>query len=60
MPGHTLVVNDPDTTVFTDILVYEHAHKSKRVGALALLQDARPGELWAADRHLCTHTLLQR
>jgi IS4 transposase len=59
MPGHTLVVYDPDSALVTDILACEDAHESERVGAAALLQDAQPGELWIADRHFCTRTLLQ-
>lgn len=59
MPGHTLVVYDPDSALVTDILACEDAHESERVGAAALLQDAQPGELWIADRHFCTRTQLQ-
>lgn len=59
MPGHTLVVYDPDSALVTDILACEDAHQSERVGAAVLLQDAQPGQLWIADRHFCTRTLLQ-
>ena len=59
MPGHTLVVYDPDSALVTDILACEDAHESERVGAAFLLKDAQPGQLWIADRHFCTRTLLQ-
>lgn len=58
MPGHTLVVYDPDSALITDILACEDAHQSERVGAATLLQDAQPGQLWIADRHFCTRALL--
>lgn len=59
MPGHTLVVYDPDSALVTDILACEDAHESERVGAKTLLEQAQCGELWIADRHFCTRTLLQ-
>lgn len=59
MPGHSLVVYDPDTALVTDILACEDAHESERVGAAALQQRAQSGQVWIADRHFCTRTLLQ-
>ena len=59
MPGHTLVVYDPDSALVTDILACEDAHESERVGAATLLQQAQQGQVWIADRHFCTRTLLQ-
>ena len=59
MPGHTLVVYDPDSCLVTDILPCEDAHQSERVGAAILQQKAQPGQLWIADRHFCTRALLQ-
>lgn len=59
MPGHTLVVYDPDSALVMDILACEDAHESERVGAATLLQQAQQGQVWIADRHFCTRTLLQ-
>ena len=59
MPGHTLVVYDPDNALVTDILACEDAHESERTGAATLLQQSQQGQVWIADRHFCTRTLLQ-
>lgn len=59
MPGHTLVVYDPDSALVTDILACEDAHESERTGAATLLEQAQQGQVWIADRHFCTRTLLQ-
>jgi IS4 transposase len=36
----------------------EDAHESERVGVLPLIGCAQCGQLWIADRHFCTHTIL--
>jgi len=59
LPGHSLVVYDPDRGLVTDLVACEDAHASERAGVSPLLEDARPGELWIADRHFCTRTVLQ-
>jgi IS4 transposase len=59
MPGHTLVVYDPDRSLVTDIVACEDAHESERSGASVLVAGASAGQLWIADRHFCTRTLLQ-
>ena len=59
LPGHALVVYDPDTTLVADIIACEDAHASERSAAAQLLECAQPGELWIADRNFCTRTLLQ-
>lgn len=58
LPGHTLVVYDPDSTQVCDILACEDAYESERVGALQLVDSAQPGQAWIADRHFCTATVL--
>ena len=58
LPGQSLVVYDPDSGLVTDLLACEDAHESERVGAAALLDGAGPGQVWIADRHFCTRTLL--
>ena len=59
LPGHSLVVYDPDTGLVTDMIACEDAHESERVGATSLLDAVGPGQVWIADRHFCTRTLLQ-
>src|SRR3954449_11873906 len=59
LPGHSLVVYDPDSGLVTDLVACEDAHASERVAVAPLLADACPGELWIADRHFCTRTVLQ-
>src|SRR5689334_6755150 len=58
LPGHTLVVYDPDCGLVTDILPCEDAHQSERAAVADLLDSARPGQLWIADRQFCTRTVL--
>ena len=48
LPGHTLVVYDPDCGLVTDILPCEDAHQSARAAVADLLDSARPGQLWIA------------
>ncbi|MDV7214215.1 transposase, partial [Azotobacter beijerinckii] len=38
----------------------EDAYESERTGVLPLLDSARPGQLWMADRHFCTRSILER
>jgi IS4 transposase len=59
LPGHTLVVYDPDRTLVTDIVACEDAHAQERSAMAPLLQCAQPGQLWMADRNFCTHTIVQ-
>ena len=59
LPGPTLVVYDPDAGWVTDLVACEDAYESERTAAATLVAGARPGELWIADRHFCTRTLLQ-
>jgi IS4 transposase len=58
LPGQALVVYDPDCGLVTDILPCEDAHQSERAVVAALLESAQPGQLWMADRHFCTRTVL--
>lgn len=58
LPGHALVVYDPDQALVCDLVACEDAHESERVGAACLIASAEPGQRWIADRHFCTETLL--
>jgi len=59
LPGQTLVVYDPDSGLVTDIVASEDAHQSERASVAPLLDSAQPGQLWIADRHFCTRTIMQ-
>jgi IS4 transposase len=59
LPGHTLVVYDPDRTLVADIVACEDAYTQERTVATPLLACAQSNELWIADRNFCTRTLLQ-
>jgi len=59
LPGQTLVVYDPDSGLVTDIVADEDAHQSERALVAPLLASAQPGQLWIADRHFCTRTIMQ-
>lgn len=58
LPGQSIVVYDPDSGLVTDLIAGEDAHQSERTLALPVLQRAGPGQVWIADRHFCTRTLL--
>jgi IS4 transposase len=51
-------VYDPDLGLVVDMVACEDAHASERAGVAPLLDGARPDELWIADRHFCTSTIL--
>lgn len=59
LPGHSLVVYDPDAGLVRDLVACEDAHESERVGVQPLVEGAQPGQLWIADRHFCTHAITQ-
>jgi IS4 transposase len=59
LPGHTLVVYDPDATLVTDIVPCEDAHASERSVAAVLVEGTGAGELWIGDRNFCTLALMQ-
>jgi IS4 transposase len=58
LPGHSLVVYDPDSGLVMDMVACEDAHASERVAVAPLLDGAQPGDLWIADRHFCTGVIL--
>lgn len=59
LPGHTLVVYDPDNALVYDIVACEDAHESERTGAAALIERAQAQQVWIGDRHFCTQAILQ-
>jgi IS4 transposase len=58
LPGHSLVVFDPDAGVVTDLVPCEDGHASERGLLATLLVDAQPGELWIGDRLFCTRAAI--
>lgn len=58
LPGHSLVVFDPDVGIVTDLVPCEDAHASERVLLAPLLAASRPGELWIGDRLFCTRAAI--
>jgi IS4 transposase len=58
LPGHALVVYEPDLGLVTDLIAVEDAHAQERSAVAPLLKCAGPGELWLADRNFCTSTIL--
>jgi IS4 transposase len=59
LPGHALVVYEPDLGLVTDLIPIEDAHAQQRSAMAPLLECAGAGELWLADRNFCTSTILQ-
>jgi len=59
LPGHTLVVYDPDNALVCDIVACEDAYESERTGAAVLIESARAKQVWIGDRHFCTQAILQ-
>jgi IS4 transposase len=54
LPGHSLVVYEPELGLVTNLLPCEDAHAQERVLSNTLLAHAQPGELWMGDRNFCT------
>jgi IS4 transposase len=59
LPGHSLVVFDPDAGVVTDLVPCEDGHASERPLLATLLAQAQPGELWIGDRLFCTRPAIR-
>jgi IS4 transposase len=58
LPGHALVVYDPDCELVCDMVACEDAYTSERAAVPPLLDRAQAGQLWIADRHFCTEAIL--
>lgn len=58
LPGHSLVVFDPDAGVVVDLVPCEDGHASERELLAPLLAASRPGELWMGDRLFCTRAAI--
>ena len=58
LPGHSLVVYDPDLGMVVDMEPCEDAYTQERAVMSPLLERAMPGELWIADRAFSTKAIL--
>jgi hypothetical protein len=58
LPGRSLVVYDPDTSLVVDVLPCEDGHAGERTLMAALVHAAQPGQLWIADRNFCTYDIM--
>ena len=58
LPGHALVVLDPERMLITDVVLCEDGHAQERSMTEAILEMVRPGDLWIKDRNFCTTAFL--
>jgi len=58
LPGQFLVVYDPDLGMVIDLIPCEDGHTQERALMGPILEAARPGDLWIADRNFSTRTNL--
>lgn len=58
LPGHSLVVLDPERMLITDVVPCEDGHAQERSMTEAILEMVRPGDLWIKDRNFCTTAFL--
>ena len=58
LPGHSLVVYDPDAGVVIDLVPCEDGHASERGLLAPLLAASQPRELWIGDRLFCTRAAI--
>ena len=58
LPGFSLVVYDPETSLACDLLAVEDAHDSEKNAILLLMDHVQPGDLWVGDRAFCTRRII--
>ena len=58
LPGHTLVVLEPDLMLATDVFPCEDGHAQERSLLPQVLKTVRRKDLWIADRNFCTTDFL--
>jgi IS4 transposase len=58
LPGHTLVVYDPDTGLVSDLVPCEDAHAQERTLVPAVIGTVQAGQLWIADRNFSTKAIM--
>lgn len=58
LPGKSLVVLDPDLKMAIDLFPCSDGHALERSLFESVLQRVKPGELWIAERNMCTQGFL--
>jgi len=58
LPGHALVVFDPERMLIDDVVLCEDGHAQERSLTEAILEMVQPGDLWIKDRNFCTTAFL--
>lgn len=58
LPGHALVVLEPETRLATDVFPCEDGHAQERSLLPQVLTTVQPGDLWIADRNFSTADFL--
>jgi IS4 transposase len=54
LPGHALVVFDPERMLVTDVVLCEDGHAQERSMTKDILEMVQPNDLWIKDRNFCT------
>lgn len=54
LPGHTLVVLDPELMLVTDAIPCEDGHAQERSLLDQVAKSVQPEDLWVCDRNFCT------
>ncbi len=58
LPGHSVVVLDPERMLISDVVLCEDGHAQERSMTDEILALVRPRDLWIADRNFCTTNIL--
>ena len=58
LPGHSLVVLDPERMLIAEAVLCEDGHAQERSMTRDILEMVRPDDLWIKDRNFCTNGLL--
>ena len=58
LPGHSLVIYDPELDMAVDLVPCEDGHAQERSLTAPLLEQAQAGDLWIGDRNFSTRALL--
>lgn len=58
LPGHALVVLDPQAMLVADVFCCEDGHAQERSLLGSVLETVRPRDVWVADRNFCTTDFL--
>ena len=58
LPGHSLVVYDPDARLVIDVVPCEDAYAQERTLVPAILRSVSAGQVWMADRNFSTTAIL--